>query len=123
MITGSLNARCQMVIRLEIRNSSGQAHFVEAILDSGFTGSLTLPVAVISALGLTFRSRSTGVLANGAVQHFDQYSAIVIWDGRPRAIVVTEIDAVPLLGMRLLIGHDLRARIAVGGSLEIEAIP
>ena len=29
----------------------------------------------------------------------------------------------PLIGMELLIGFDLRARLAIGGVVEIEAIP
>jgi hypothetical protein len=54
---------------------------------------------------------------------FDFYSATVLWDGVPRRILVHAIDAPPLLGMTLLDGYDLRARVRPGGTVEIEAIP
>jgi hypothetical protein len=57
------------------------------------------------------------------VVQFDIYTATIIWDGVARPIVIQAIDNVPLLGMALLAGHDLRARVAVGGAVEIEAVP
>lgn len=43
MITGTVNGRLEIVIRLPVRDSAEQEQEVEAILDTGFTGSLTLP--------------------------------------------------------------------------------
>src|SRR5581483_4920953 len=101
----------------------GQEQEVEALLDTGFTGSLTLPPALIANLGLPWVSREDAILANGTVEQFAIYAATVIWDGLARPILVEAIDATPLLGMTLLIGHDLRARVKIGGLVQIEAIP
>ena len=57
MITGVVNARHEAMIRLSVHYANGQAQEVEAILDTGFSGSLTLPPAVIAALGLPWRTR------------------------------------------------------------------
>ena len=123
MITGTVNGRLEIVIRLPVRDPAGQEREVEAILDTGFTGSLTLPPSLIGSLGLPWRSRSSAILANGNVEQFDVYSATVIWDGVPRPILVQAIDNPALLGMALLVGYDLQARVIVGGKVQIEAVP
>lgn len=123
MIAGTVSARHEFLIRLPVRNAAGHEQEVEALLDTGFTGSLTLPPAVIANLGLPWVSREDAILANGAVEQFDIYAATVIWDGVARAILVEAIDATPLVGMTLLIGYDLRARVQIGGLVQIEAIP
>jgi clan AA aspartic protease len=123
MISGTVNARHEIVIKLPVLNSAALEHEIDAILDTGFTGSLTLPPSLIASLGLPWRSRSSAILANGKVQQFDIYAATVIWDGVPRQILIQAIDNEPLLGMVLLVGFDLRARVRFGGSAQIEAIP
>jgi predicted aspartyl protease len=122
MITGTVNARHEILIRLPVRDTTGTDQDIGTILDTGFNGALTLPPALIASLGLAWRSRTTAVLANGSIEQFDLYAATV-WDGVPRSILVQAIDTAPLLGMALLAGYDLRIRVAAGGSVEIEAIP
>lgn len=123
MITGIVNARYEMVIKVPVQNSAGQEQEVEAVLDSGFTGSLTLPPSLIASLNLPWRSRSSAILANGNVEQFDIHVATIVWDCRPRPILIQAIDNIPLLGMALLRDYDLRARVTVGGSVQIEAVP
>ena len=123
MIPGTVNARLEILIRIPILDALAQEQEVEAILDTGFTGSLTLPPMLIAGLGLLWRSRANAVLANGTVEQFDIYAATVLWDGMPRPILVQAIDTAPLLGMALLEGYDLHARVIRGGSVQLEAIP
>ncbi|MGH7169560.1 MAG: clan AA aspartic protease [Gemmataceae bacterium] len=123
MITGTVNSRHEILIRLPVRNAAGSEQEVEAILDTGFNGSLTLPPALTVSLGLTWVTRGSAILANGTVEQFDVYAATVLWDGIPQSIMVPAIHTAPLLGMALLTGYDLRVRVAVGGLVQIEAIP
>jgi clan AA aspartic protease len=123
MISGSVNGRYEIIIPLRVLDSVGAEQPVDAILDTGFTGSLTLSPAAIANLGLEWRSRSSAVLASGRIVEFDIYAATVIWDGEPRQILVQAIENVPLMGMRMLARHDLRARVEVGGLVEIEPVP
>ena len=71
MITGTVNARLEATIHIPVRDAAGLDHTIESVIDTGFSGSLTLPSSVIAAFGLPWRSRGTAVLANGAVDHFD----------------------------------------------------
>jgi len=122
MILGVVNIRREATIRLPVRDTSGREHEIESILDTGFNGSLTLPPAIVNTLGLSWRTRSLVMLANGAEELCDIYAATVIWDGRPRDILVEEAETDPLVGMALLYGHDVRMQVVEGGNVIIEAL-
>jgi predicted aspartyl protease len=87
MIRGTVNARLEAMIRLTVESAGGPGEEIEAVVDTGFNGSLTLPPTVIARLGLAWRSRGSAILANGNLDHFDVYAAIVIWDGAARHIL------------------------------------
>lgn len=123
MITGVVNAHREATIRLPLQAADGRDQEIEAILDTGFNGSLTLPPAVIAALGLPWRTRGLVMLANGTEDHCDIYTAAVLWDGVPRNILVEAADTDPLVGMALLYGHDVRMQVVEGGSIIIQALP
>lgn len=122
MIAGVVNARPLATVRLPVRGPRGQDQVIEAIVDTGFTGALTLPPGVIASLGLPWRTRGSAVLANGSIDQFDIHAGTVIWDGVPRSILVEAADTNPLVGMRLIHGHDLRIRAIQGGAVEIEPL-
>ena len=123
MIIGYVDTRHEIVIPLTIRSGLGQEEVIDVILDTGFTGTLTLPPSTIARLGLRWRSQVWSVLANGTTELSDVYACTVIWDGVARPIRVQVLDSVPLLGMKLLIGYDLRVRVVDGGVVEIDIVP
>src|SRR5262249_28974839 len=119
MIQGVVNARIEATIRIRLRASDGSDLDVEPVIDSGFTGSLTLPAAVIAALGLAQQSGDRAVLADGSVQQLDIFAAEVDWDGSWRSVMVAAVGGEALVGMRLLAGHELRIVVVPGGAVEI----
>jgi clan AA aspartic protease len=123
MIIGVVNAQTEATIRLPVRTADGREQEIEAVLDTGFNGSLTLPPTVITSLGLQWRTRGLVMLANGTEDHCDIYAATVIWDGRPRNILAEAADTDSLVGMALLYGHDLHMQVIEGGSVVIEPLP
>jgi clan AA aspartic protease len=123
MITGVVNENREAIIRLVIAGPSGQQQDTEAIIDTGFTGFLTLPPARIAALNLSWLSRQPGVLADGSIDVFDVFVATVMWDGRLRTVEVESADTEPLVGMSLLDRHALRIDVIGGGVVNISAIP
>jgi predicted aspartyl protease len=64
VITGTVNARREGTIRLPVQGTDGRQQTIEAVVDTGFSGSLTLPPAVIAGLGLLWRTRGSATLAN-----------------------------------------------------------
>jgi clan AA aspartic protease len=121
MITGSVNADYEAVIRLFVQGPAGPAHEIDAIIDIGFNGFLTLPPTLVTALGLTRRSRGRALLANGSEELFDIYGVPVLWDGQQRYVEADAVDTTPLVGMSLLDGYDLHIQVADGGQVVIQA--
>ena len=125
MITGIVNFHHEPTISLALLQAATQeqSQAVEAILDTGFSGSLTLPRGVIDTLGLAFRSRGSAELADGSEIQFDIFAATVLWDGSPRSILVEAAETDSLLGMSLLYGHEIRIRAVDGGLVTVERLP
>ena len=45
------------------------------------------------------------------------------WDGKVRTILVAEANAAPLVGMRLLRGHELKMQVRARGKVTIKRLP
>ncbi|MBI4605262.1 MAG: clan AA aspartic protease [Planctomycetes bacterium] len=123
MIGGVVNARHEAIIPLTVVGMGSQRQAIDAVVDTGFTGFLTLPSALISSLNLPWLCRQSGMLADGTVANFDVYVVTIVWDGRPRTIEVEEANCDPLVGMGLLRDHRLRIDVAVGGGVSIQVLP
>lgn len=62
MITGVLTASRQAVIRPTVRGSEGQEQEIDAVIDMGFDGTLTLPPVLIVTLGLVCCGEDRGIV-------------------------------------------------------------
>ena len=122
MIVGIVQGR-EPLIRLTIRGFRGRPQEIEAVVDSGYTGWLTLPPTAIAALNLRWQTFGRGILADGSVSTFDVYQAKVMWDGRLRRVFVDEFDATPLVGMALLRGYEYKMQVRARGKVTIKRLP
>ena len=122
MISGVVTDDRQAVIHLTVRGPAGQAQEIEAIIDTGFDGSLSLPSATVIQLGLPWRQRGRALLADGSESVFDIYEATVDWDGEARRVAVDEAETVPLIGMALLEGYELIVQVQRGGNVTVRAL-
>jgi predicted aspartyl protease len=57
VIKGVVNSAFDAVVNLVLRGPSGRAREIEAIIDTGYNGFLTLPPALVSEIGLGFWGR------------------------------------------------------------------
>lgn len=121
MMQGVVNQSCEAILPVVVKNHS-TTQLVDAVIDTGFSGFLTLPSSIIAALGMTWKGRDTATLGDGASCIFDVYIASVIWDGQYRTIDINESETVPLIGMQLLRGYDLRIQTIEGGIVTITAL-
>lgn len=120
MITGTVNADREPIIRIIVRDASGQEHEYSAVVDTGFTGWLTLPPDVITALGPSWREWGAAILADGSQISFNVYDVPVVWDGQLITIPTDEADAEPLVGMHLMQGYSIFIEDVDGGIVQIE---
>ena len=123
MIGGVVNTRLEAVVRVRVRGPSAVELAVDAIVDSGFSASLTLPAAAVATLGLARQSSGGAVLADGSLKQFNIYDAEVEWDGDWRPVLVSLVGDEALIGMRLLAGRELRIAVVPGGSVAISPLP
>ena len=121
MIEGVVNAAYEAVVTLPLRGPEGQYREIDAVIDTGYNGFLTLPTPVVAELGLAFGGISRATLADGSVVAFDVYDVTVIWDGIARYVSANAADSTPLVGMSLLDMHDLSIRVRDGGRVLIQA--
>ena len=71
MITRAVTASLEATVRLTVRSLEGPEREIEALIDTGFNGSLTLPPGVVAALGLPWRRCGRAMLADGSKSLFD----------------------------------------------------
>ena len=118
MILGFVHNR-EAIVQLAVIGDQQQKQGIRAIIDTGFTGSLTLPPIVIADLELVWFTQQEGFLGDGSRRTFDVYRGAVIWDGQLRVIEINASDTAPLVGMALLEGFELRVQAYEGGSVAI----
>lgn len=121
MIVGIVNADLDAVVTVPVSSPAGQVHDVEAVVDTGFNGLLTLPPTLVEALRLPQIGSSTAILANGAEDVCNVHEATVLWDGHPKRVRVDAADTTPLIGMSLLEGHNLNVDVHRGGRVLIKS--
>ena len=76
MIHGVVNARGEAVVRLRVRGPGGVELDLDAVVDSGFTGSLVLATPTVAALGLVRESGGGAVLADAFTKTFGIVGAV-----------------------------------------------
>ena len=120
MIKGKISGDQQALVTVDIIDGEGRPQPLEAILDTGFTGYLTLPTESIQQLGLPSVGQRTFELANGELFEFEAHLAAVSWHGRLKDALVLKSDSAPLLGMTLLWGSRVTLDALNDGEVVIE---
>lgn len=124
MITGVVSSDLEAKIRLTVRGPTTALDVeMEAIVDSGFDGYLTLPRKVVTRLALPRLCWGRATLADGSETVFEIFEAVLVWDGVPRAIEADCADIDALVGMGLMEGYELRMEVISGGAVELAPLP
>jgi clan AA aspartic protease len=117
------NDGSEALLSVEVLSQDGESSLrVEAVVDTGFTGHLTLPSATVEALGLPIIGSAESILADGSLVMEDVCLARVLWHGGERPARVLVADATPLLGMALMRGSELRVECVGGGEVSVERL-
>ena len=119
MIIGKVTANREAVIELEIIGSNQRKEKVEAVIDTGFNGYLTLSSDLINYLKLQLAGSRHVTLGDGNVVVLDMYLAKVLWHGQEREVLILEAEGVPLVGMSLLYGSRVILEVVDNGDVTI----
>ena len=122
MMMGSVNSHREAIIQFVVLGENHQRLAIKAVIDTGYTGFLTLPSAIITTLGLTWYMQEEGILGDGSLCMFNVFEATVIWDGQIKSIEINESETDPLVGMGLLDGYELNIQGFAGGLVTIKPL-
>lgn len=95
---------------------------VEAVLDTGFTGHLTLPAGTVGALDLPELGSEELALADGSTEIASVHRATIEWHGRSRTVPALALGGDPLIGIAMLGGSRLTMDATPGGDVLIEEL-
>ena len=123
MIEGTINAKYEAVVDLRIQGPDGRSLEIEAVVDTGFSGFLTLPEGTVAELDLPLVGSGEAILANDTTVDFSVHRVAALWDGQPIGVDAYVTGSAPLIGMLLLDGYRLIVDVKVGGRVVIEAAP
>ena len=123
MIRGNISAHQEAAIPLDVAGPNRQWQRLDAVIDTGFNGSLTLPLDSVRALRLPLVGNRLATLGDGTVVALDVYLATVLWHERERDVLVLQADNDPLVGMSLLYGSRVTLNIVNDGDVIIDELP
>lgn len=115
-LQGRMDENGQIWLTLTVRGMRGEAQ-IEALVDTGFTHPLLLPISVAVPLGLELVDFTPMELADGRLQHFFTFAITVVIGTLERQTVCLVTEAgTPLIGTLLLqsLAATLTARFADG---------
>lgn len=121
MIRGKV-VQQEAFVRLRVAGPGGRSRVIVAVVDTGYTESLSLRRETIEFLKLEWHSDNLALLADGSECLYNTYSAFVDWNGSKRRILVDESETDPMLGMALLEGHDLCIAVRENGPVTIRSL-
>lgn len=108
-MTGSVDGAGRALVRIRLRNPTDAAEAeLDAWIDTAFTGELVLPQQTVASLGLPLGPAVMARLADGSDLQLDTHTCLIEWfDEWKRIEVVANQGQYPLLGVGLLLDHDL----------------
>jgi clan AA aspartic protease len=122
VISGVVTPDLEPSLELPVIDPEGGRHLVGALVNTGFTGWLTLPPSLIQAMGLSWHEVGRVVVADGRSVLVDLFDATIEWDGEEMPIKVHEMDAFPSVGLNLLRGFELHFPAKIGATFSISRV-
>ena len=110
-------------VEILVEDAEGNLQACPAIVDTGFTGWLTLTPRLIRRLGLPELESQIVTLATGSRERTQYYRSRVLWNGRMIPAAIAKTDHLPLIGMKLLEGNRLTIDAWDGGEVIIAEPP
>jgi len=123
VIQGVVSRELVPTLKIALVGIEAQEFEIDAEIDTGFNGDLSLPLERIVSLGWIHRGDESVVLGDGREARVDVYRGIVLWRGTPRLVFVMAAEAKALVGVGLLGGNRLTIDFHPGGQVSISPLP
>ena len=110
------------MVSIELRGEGESVKTVDALLDSGFTGAVSLPSVVVDDLGLEWSGEQSVTLGDGSDVSVDIYEGMVGFAGKWYRCAILATGDVPTVGMHLLRGARISFQAEPGGDISLERL-
>ena len=117
---GDDGAGLEARIPIGIVNSIGVFQTLEAVVDTGFTGAMSLPDPIVFELGLNYIGDRSLTMADGRTEMKQTYRAGLLWHGQPIDVRAYMTGDKPMVGVALLSPCHLAIDLWDGGAVVIE---
>jgi clan AA aspartic protease len=114
VITGRIDGRRAVLSLTLLSPDRHTRESIDFTLDTGFDGFLTVPAAIVASPRLGEAGLVIVTLADGSDIDVPVYTGRVEWDGASRDVDVLATDGRPLLGTRMLSGHEVVVQFVAG---------
>ncbi len=109
-------------VLIEVKSEAELGVPMEALLDSGFTGAVSLPLRVVEESDLTWSGEHSVTLGDASEVGVDLYEGIVEFaGGRYRCAILCTGD-VPTVGMHLMQEARICFEAVPGGTVSLASI-
>lgn len=122
MLNGRVTPDREALVAVEVLGDEGQVASLEATIDTGYDGFLTLPKSIIEGLGLSYLGPARAALGDGNEVRMDVFIASVQWEGGTRDVLVLEAEGEILVGMAMLVGFRLTMDVEEDGVVSIQSL-
>ena len=119
MITGRVENR-QALIPITYRLPGQPDLIIEHVVDTGFTGMLTLPASAVAAMGLPFDEWRSVNLANDSSEQVASHLATIMWEGQEFVADVIATGTRPLFGTFLMNRKELVIQFDNSGLMTLD---
>jgi len=119
---GELMFEIEIIARSCVLKESVRSLTIEFVIDTGFTGDLSLPSAAVTLINLPFLYELPANLANNSWVDIPVHEALIIWNGEERVVNVLATGKRPLLGTGLLNGYELSIQFIESGLVTIQEL-
>ena len=117
---GKISDELEAVVRVEFPAPDGTTRSIDAVVDTGFNGCLTLPRALINEFRFEAVGQTLATLGDGTEIRLPRHLGTILWLGAAREAVILEAEGGPLLGMSLLLGTRIQLDVVPGGQVTID---
>ena len=115
VMTGQASYRLELFFTITFLGLDSESYDFPAILDTGFTGMLTIPPSLIQILNPVEEDPVTITLGDGTERLMPCFTVPLLWEGQRREVQALEAEGLPLIGVRLLKGMVAVLHLSDGG--------
>ena len=109
-------------VLIEVTSEADLGVRMEALLDSGFTGAVSLPLRVVEELDLTWSGEHSVTLGDASEVGVDLYEGIVEFAGSRYRCAILCTGDVPTVGMHLMQEARICFEAVPGGTVSLASI-